>query len=302
MAIRIGTRGSKLALWQAEYVRQQLEGAGVSAEIIIYKTEGDLKLGVSLREIGGKGLFTKALDDALLAGEIDIAVHSAKDIPTDFDSRIGIIAVPEREDPRDVLLASNERVDLDNLADTLVIGTSSVRRQAFIRHYLPHVSTAVVRGNVDTRVAKMQNGEYDGIMLAWAGVSRLGLQHLVVRKMNPSTFTPAVGQGAIAVTALRSDDNVKTRVRPALNHLPSETALRCERAFLTTMGGGCSTPAFGLATVVGDTISFHGGIAEEDGSAIWRDQMDGPVADAEWVGQRLAEIILEKKQNHTRVI
>jgi hydroxymethylbilane synthase len=302
VAIRIGTRGSKLALWQAENVRQLLEQSGVPAEILIYKTEGDEKTDVSLQSIGGKGLFTKALDDALLRQEIEIAVHSAKDIPTDFDNRIGIIAVPEREDPRDVLLAAHERADLDNLSDSLLIGTSSVRRQAFLRHYLPHIRVSVIRGNVDTRVARMQQGDYDGIMLAWAGVKRLGLEHLVVRKMNPATFTPAVGQGAIAVTALKSDDKVLSRVRPALNHLPSETALRCERAFLTRMGGGCSIPAFGLATIVGDTISLHAGIAEEDGSTIWRDQMDGPVRDAEWVGERLAEIILEKKESHTRVI
>jgi hydroxymethylbilane synthase len=298
--IRLGTRGSKLALWQAEHVKQLLGRAGIAVEISIYKTEGDIKLGSSLQEIGGKGLFTKALDDALLAKEIDIAVHSCKDIPTEYDERLGIIAVPEREDPRDVLLAVNERVDLDNLADSLLIGTSSVRRTAFLRHYLPHVRTQVVRGNVDTRVAKMERGEYDGILLAYAGVKRLGLQHMVVRKLNVTTFTPAVGQGAIAIMGRLGDEAVTQAVRQAANHAASEIAVRCERAFLRRMGGGCSTPAFGLATVVGDTVSLSGGLAAEDGSAIWRDQADAPVGDAELVGQQLADIILQKSKQHTR--
>jgi hydroxymethylbilane synthase len=200
MNLKVGTRGSKLALWQAHHVKGLLERNGYTVELVLYKTTGDLLQSQPLHEIGDKGLFTKALDDAMLRGEIDLAVHSAKDLPTTLPMGIELAAVGKREDPRDVLVSASEVHDVDNLAKGITIGTSSLRRRALLRHYLPHVQVVPMRGNVDTRVEKMLAGECDAILLAYAGVKRMGLGHLITRKLNVSSFTPAVGQGAIAVT------------------------------------------------------------------------------------------------------
>lgn len=293
MKVRIGTRGSKLALWQANYVKEALEANGFEAELVLYTTTGDLQQSMPLHEIGDKGLFTKALDDAMLMKEIDLAVHSAKDLPTMLPDGIALSAILRREDPRDVLLSPGEEIDLDNLQNGITVGTSSLRRQALIMHYLPHVRLVPMRGNVDTRVAKMLAGECDAIVLAYAGVKRMGLTHLVTRKLNVSTFTPAVGQGAIAIT-MPTGHAATEAVRRVVNDLDTETAVLAERAFLRTLEGGCHSAIFALGTVVGDTISLMGGVAAKDGSQILRANLDAARVDAEATGIQLAEMLLLK--------
>lgn len=291
MNLRIGTRSSKLALWQANHVKDLLAERGIAAELVLYKTTGDLQQSRPLHEIGGKGLFTKALDDAMLAGEIDLAVHSAKDLPTELPESILLMAVGKREDPRDVLLSLDEAHDLDNVAHGITVGTSSLRRIALLRHYSPHVRIAPMRGNVDTRVAKMQAGECNALLLAYAGVKRMGLSHLVVRKLNVSTFTPAVGQGALGLT-MQDGHPALEQVRAVMNHPDTEAAVLAERAFLRTLEGGCHSAVFALGTVVGDILSFSGGVAAQDGSQVLRRNIDCHVSEAEEVATRLANDLL----------
>ena len=293
MNLKIGTRGSKLALWQAEWVKGELSKHGSASDLVLYKTQGDRNQKEALSRIGGSGLFTKALDDALLSGEIDLAVHSAKDMTSSLPDGLSIVAFMKREDPRDVLLSTDASLDLDNLAQPIVVGTSSVRRQAFLGHYAPHVSVRNIRGNVDTRIAKMQSGEYDGIVLAYAGVKRLGLTDLIVRKLNVSTFTPSPGQGAVAVVT-RSDHPAFNQIKRFLNHSLTEIAVRCERAFLRTIDGGCSIPVFGLATVVGETLSFHAGMARPEENRIVREALDGKIDEAEQIGKEVGNKVLTK--------
>ena len=293
MKLKIGTRGSKLALWQAETVKSELQNVGIEAELVLYKSEGDQNQTQALREIGGQGLFTKVLDNALLKGEIDLAVHSTKDMTSRLVSGLTIAAFLKREDPRDVLLSNDKSIDLDNLSRELVIGTSSMRRQAFLRHYSPHVTIKDIRGNVDTRIEKMEKGEYDGIILAYAGIKRLGLTDLIVRKLNVSSFTPPPGQGAVAVV-MQEDHSSKEKIYQALNHPTTEKAMICERSFLRTIDGGCSVPAFGLATVIGDTLSFEGGMASEKKNSIVRESLDGSARDAESIGIEVGNKVLTK--------
>jgi hydroxymethylbilane synthase len=293
MEIRIGTRGSKLALWQAKFVQTLLESSGMKATIKEYKTEGDLVTDLPLSVVGGAGLFTKVLDEALLRDEIDLAVHSSKDIPTAFDTQLQISAILKREDPRDAFLAPDERVDLDDLAHKLVVGTSSPRRKAFMHHYLPHCEVKDIRGNVDTRIAKMEAGDYSGIVLAMAGVKRLGLEKYVRRKMNPMTFTPAPGQGAVAVMS-RVDYAGNETLRECLNDAASESEVKAERAFLTTLGGGCAKPIFALATAVGNSLSIQGGVSSPDGGRMCRETVNGLSLEPEAAGNLLAAMILKQ--------
>jgi hydroxymethylbilane synthase len=293
MTIRIGTRGSKLALWQANHVKKVLEAGGYSAELVLYTTKGDLQQTQPLHKIGDKGLFTQALDDAMLAGEIEMAVHSAKDLPTKLPEGISLAAILQREDPRDVLLSPGEEIDLDNLERPITVGTSSLRRTALIQHYLPHVKVVPMRGNVDTRVEKMLRGDCDALLLAYAGVKRMGLSHMVTRKLNVSTFTPAVGQGAIGITMPEGHPETEA-MRQLLNHAATEHAVLAERAFLRTLEGGCQSAIFALGTVVGETLSLDAGIASEDGQTVMREHADCHVGDAEAVGKSLAIRLLDK--------
>lgn len=282
-----------MALWQANTVKDMLAGGGIDAELILVKTTGDQEQIKPLHQIGQQGLFTKALDDALLNGEIDMAVHSSKDMPSSVPEGLELVAFLQREDPRDVLLAVEEDVDLDNFSRRLILGTSSLRRGAFVKHYLPNCDLKLIRGNVDTRVAKMERGEYDGILLAYAGVKRMGLTHLVRRKLNVNTFTPAVGQGAVAVAG-RAGDDLNKDVRKLLNHSETEIAVEAERSLLRTLGGGCQTPIFALATVMGNTISLQGGIASVDGSTILREQVEGHSQQGAELGGQLARTLINQ--------
>jgi len=293
MRIRIGTRGSKLALWQAGEVQRSFLERGIVSEIRVISTRGDQILDKPVQEIGGKGLFTKELDEALLNNEVDIAVHSAKDIPNQLEAGLEICAALKREDPRDVLVSKNEELDPENQNIPFVIGTSSVRRAAMLRHFTPAWKVAALRGNIDTRVRKMMDGEYDAIMVAHAGIKRLGITGVRVLKLNPSAFTPAPGQGIIAVVAKEGSAAGET-TRESLNHGQSEIELRCERAFLKKMDAGCSVPVFALSTVVGENITLMAGFAAEDGSKIHREEATGPVSEPELLGNNTAEVIIKR--------
>lgn len=293
MSIKIGTRGSKLALWQANLVKDQLEEKGILAELVLYKTTGDLQQKQALHEIGSRGLFTKVLDDALLSQEIDLAVHSSKDIPSVLPDGLEISAFLKREDPRDVLLAVQPDIDLDNFSRKIVVGTSSLRRKSLLNHFAPNCEVKVIRGNVDTRIAKMKAGEYDAVMLAYAGVKRLGFTNLVRRKLNVNTFTPAIGQGAIGVMSRVGAKGIN-KVREVLNHKETEFAVVAERALLRRLEGGCTTPIFGLATVMGNSLSMQGGVGKEDGSLLIRERIEGHVGEARELGEQLGLILLSK--------
>jgi len=301
MVVRIGTRNSKLALWQTQQVSDQLTQAGFTCHIVHINTEGDLNREVALYKAGSSGLFTKAIDRAMLDRNIDIAVHSAKDIPSRIPDELDILAFLRREDPREVLLAREAEVQLENYSREWVIGTSSLRRKALLKHYFHHVTVKDIRGNIDTRIQKLKDGQYDGIMLAYAGVKRMGWDSMVTQKFNLHAMVPAVGQGAIAVVG-HGNYEYKTQVRDALNHITTEVAVTCERAFLRTMDGGCHTPVFGLATVTRDQITLTAGIASVDGAALIKEQVDGAVEDHINLGNNLALTVLDQvKKNRIKV-
>lgn len=293
MQIRIGTRGSKLALWQANTVKKLLSDSGFKPELVEVTTLGDTNQSLSLRDIGEVGLFTKALDQSLLSGEVDIAVHSAKDMPSEVPEGLEIVAFLKREDPRDVVLATSEAFSLENVSRPLVVGTASLRRTALLKHYFKHLDVRPIRGNVDSRIEKLKSGAFDAIMLAYAGVKRMGFTSYIVQKLNSNSFTPAVGQGAIAVVA-REGFQWKESLRASLNHEATEIALLGERAFLRKVEGGCNTPVFALAHVMGDRVSLHGGIAAEDGSSVVRTTFERPVREVESLGIELADQILQR--------
>jgi len=264
LKIKIGTRASQLALWQAHYIQDRLEAAGAETEIVAMETRGDKVLDVALSKIGSKGVFTEELEEKLLNGEIHIAVHSAKDLQSDLGTEFEIIAFTEREEPNDVLV-SDQPVDL---SQPLVIGTSSVRRVAFFKRYYPHIQLVNMRGNLQTRLRKMREGQCDALALAYAGVNRMNYNELIVHRFPLSEFIPPVGQGTIAVEiAVTLDESFKNFVKSACNNEITEKCLLAERAFLKEMNGGCSIPVFGYAKNTGDSIVFTGGITSLDGQS-----------------------------------
>lgn len=293
MEVAIGTRGSKLAMWQTRHVQSHLSKANIGTRIQEIRTEGDLNQTTPLSQMGTVGLFTRALDIALVEGEVDIAVHSAKDVPAFWDERLEILAYLKREDPRDVLLSTSEEVHLENFNSSWVIGTSAMRRKALLSHYCPHVKIKDIRGNVDTRLQKLLDGEYDGILLAYAGVKRMGLQKYIRQKLNVSSFTPAVAQGVVAV-ACRKDlpAQQKDLIRSLMNDQATEYAVSCERAFLKTIEGGCKKAVFGLAQCVGNTLTIHGGMFSDDGANLYRAEGEGLPSEAESLGKQVAYKVL----------
>lgn len=262
MKIKIGTRASQLALWQAHYIQSRLEAAGAETEIVAMETRGDKVLDVALSKIGSKGVFTEELEEKLLNGEIHIAVHSAKDLQSDLGPAFEIIAFTEREEPNDVLI-SDRSVDL---SQPLVIGTSSVRRVAFFKRYYPHIQLVNMRGNLQTRLRKMREGQCDALALAYAGVNRMNYNELIVHRFPLHEFIPPVGQGTIAVEIAASlDEQTRNFVKSTCNNEITEKCLIAERAFLKEMNGGCSIPVFGYARYTEESIMFSGGITSLDG-------------------------------------
>ena len=288
----LGTRGSRLAVWQAEWVQARLQEIAPSVTVALrrIKTSGDMIVDVPLAAIGGKGLFVKEIEEALLRGEIDLAVHSMKDVPTILPDGLDILCIPAREDPRDVLI-SRDALSLDHLPKGARVGTSSLRRQAQLLHRRPDLTVQILRGNLDTRLRKLRNGKYDAVVLAAAGLRRMGWSNEVTEYLPPEVSLPAIGQGALGLEGRREDGFVQELVAP-LEHRPTRTAVTAERALLERLEGGCQVPIAAHATIKGDTLIMDGLIASVDGRRLIRDMIQGPVSDARALGMRLAEQLL----------
>jgi hydroxymethylbilane synthase len=294
--LRIGTRGSPLALVQARTVRDRLAAAlGRAAdtiEIKVIRTTGDTIVDRPLAEEGGKGLFTKEIEEALMRGDIDLAVHSAKDMPTFLPPGLVLAACLEREDPRDVLI-SNKAKSIQDLPHGAKVGTASLRRQAIMKRARPDLEVAPLRGNVETRLRKLDDGEADAIILALAGLRRLGLEGRATRIMSADEFLPAAGQGAIAIE-IREDDAATRALIAKIDHADTSTAVATERAFLAVLDGSCKTPIGAHAIVEGAMVRFRGLIARPDGSAAHDLSAAGQRADAIKIGEDCARALKQR--------
>jgi hydroxymethylbilane synthase len=285
----LGTRGSRLALAQAETCAQKLRAAGLAVEVRVIKTTSDHRPEVPLSVIDRRDVFTRQLDEALLNGEIDLAIHSLKDVPTGLPEGIVLAAVTERHDPSDALV-SDERYDVDGLPEGAVVATSSLRRRAQLLHRRPDLEIVEIRGNVDTRVRKMREGQADAIVLARAGLDRLGLD--VPRTVvSPDVMLPAVGQGALTAATLE-DHPLRTSIRDVLNREASERAILAERMMLRALEGGCRVPVGALGVVEDDVVRLRGVVASPDGVLVYRGEVEGE--EPEEVGRRLARELLER--------
>jgi len=284
----IASRGSQLALWQARWVGGQLAAHGQECGIEIIKTTGDRITGVPLAQVGTKGLFTKEIEEALLDGRADLAVHSLKDLPTELPEGLLLAAVPEREDPRDAVVGKR----LNDLAAGATVGTSSLRRAAQLRKLRPLLVVESVRGNLDTRLRKLDEGRYDAILLAAAGLKRLGWGARIAEILPAEMMCPAVGQGALAIETLASGAGFQAA--QLLDHAGTHAAVLAERGLLAALGGGCQVPIGAYATVHGDRLRLLGVVASPDGAEVIRGEIDGPVSDAESLGRKLGGDLLER--------
>ena len=286
--IVIATRQSRLALWQAEHVRDRLRGLypDCRVELLALSTRGDEILDTSLAKIGGKGLFVKELELALAEGRADVAVHSAKDVPMELPPGFALGAVLEREDARDAFV-SNKFDGLDDLPAGAVVGTSSLRRQAQLRNRYPRLRVASLRGNLDTRLAKLDRGDHDAIILAAAGLKRLGLGARIRSVLTIEQSLPAAGQGALAIEYRAERGDIAGRLA-ALNHRATELAVRAERAVSRALGGSCQLPLAAYASVSGATLELRGLVADPDGKSMVRAEVSGPSGSPEDLGARLA--------------
>jgi hydroxymethylbilane synthase len=295
-SIIIGSRGSKLALWQAEHIQSQLLASDpdLDVRIEIIKTSGDVKSD-PLSVIGGKGVFTKELEDALLKRQIDIAVHSLKDLPTILPEQLSIAAICEREDPRDALVLREPAAitSLSDLKPGSVVGTSSQRRFAQLKSKRPDLQFKEVRGNVDTRLKKLDEGQYDALLLACAGLVRLGLEDRIALHISTNEMIPAVGQGAIGIEA-RSDNMLAIEAVKECDHEPTRIACLAERSFLRTLGGGCQFPIAAHAIVEDDKLRLDGLVSTPTGSRILKDSIVGGALTSEELGAALAHRLNEK--------
>lgn len=288
--INIGTRKSKLAMWQANYVADLLDAGGYQPKLIPIETKGDKIQNVSLAKIGSKGVFTEELEMMLRTGKIDIAVHSAKDLQSTLPAGFHVLAFCERESPDDVIVAEKE-IDLNN--PNLVLGTSSTRRVALLKHFYPNIKTVDARGNLQTRLEKLKTGLMDGLVLAYAGVRRMDYDDKIKYWFDIDRFVPPVGQGSVAIEVHENLNQEKqNRIKELTNHPLTEKILVAERSFLRSMDGGCSIPVFGYAQMEMDgQIQMRGGIASLDGMKIIQRTMYG--SEPEKLGKALAEEILQ---------
>jgi hydroxymethylbilane synthase len=291
-SVRIGTRGSALALAQVGWVRQKLEEKypGLKVETVAIKTSGDRFLNTPIKAIGGKGIFVKEIEDALLRNEIDLAVHSMKDLPTEIPLGLTIAAIPEREDPRDVLVSLTHSC-LNDLPSGSRIGTGSLRRRAQILHYRRDLSLLPIRGNIDTRLKKLDRGEVDGLVMAVAGLKRIGEEKRVSEYLAPEICLSAVAQGALALES-REGDPVMDQVA-FLHHLPAAMEVLAERAFLRRLGGGCQIPVGARAWIDGEKVRLMGIVADINGHSLFRGEISGSSSEGEKLGQELAERLLK---------
>ena len=291
--LRIATRSSALALWQAEFIKAELERLHdhIAVELVKIKTQGDKILDVPLAKIGGKGLFVKELEEAMLDGRADLAVHSMKDVPMEFPEGLGLVAICEREDPTDAFV-SNQYENVDALPDGAVVGTASLRRESQLRAYRPDLKIHVLRGNVNTRLAKLDAGEYDAIVLASSGLKRLGFHERIRYSLPDTVSLPAVGQGALGIEC-RVDDNELLAMLEPLNHQDTSDRVRAERALNRRLQGGCQVPIAAYALLEGqDTLWLRGLVGAVDGTRIFRAEGRAPRAEGERLGRELAEDLL----------
>jgi hydroxymethylbilane synthase len=282
----IGSRGSQLALWQAHWIAARLAEGGHETRLDIIRTTGDKITDVPLAKVGTKGLFTKEIEEALLDGRIDLAIHSLKDLPTEIPAGLTIAAVPEREDPRDAMVGAR----LSELPAGAKVGTSSLRRAAQLRMVRPDLAIESLRGNLDTRVRKLDEGQYRAIVLAAAGLTRLGWAHRIAEILSPEVMCPAVGQGALAVET-RQEGEARD-ICAALDHAATRAAVTAERAMLAALGGGCQVPIGAHAVIEGDSLGLVGAVIAPDGDRMVRKSDRGAVADAAEIGRRLGEALL----------
>ncbi|NUF48859.1 hydroxymethylbilane synthase [Gilliamella sp. ESL0250] len=294
MKIRIATRKSPLALWQANFVKQNLLLAhkNLTVELIPIVTQGDILLDSPLSKIGGKGLFVKQLEQAILNSEADIAVHSIKDIPAEFPEGLTLATICKRDDVRDAFI-SNKYSNLDELPNGAVIGTSSLRRQCQLRAKYPHLQIKDLRGNVGTRLAKLDNNEYDAIILASVGLKRLALEDRIKQYIETSLILPAVGQGAIGIET-RTDDKQILNILSVLDDKNSRVCIQAERAMNKTLQGGCQVPIACYSQLNNDILSLQGLVGRIDGSKIIKAALTGDISEAEKLGQELAKRLLEQ--------
>ena len=290
--IKIGTRGSKLALWQAGWVQSALykKDPLLSVEIKVIKTKGDKILDVPLAMVGGKGLFVKEIEEALLDGRIDLAVHSMKDMPAEIAGGLCIGAIPQREISQDVLISQNG-LSFSELANGAGIGTSSLRRSAQLLHARPDIVILPLRGNLDTRLKKLESGDMDAIIVAAAGVKRLGFEHKITEYLDENIMLPAVGQGALCIEIREKDTDI-AQVVDSLNHHETRRVVLGERAFLHCLEGGCQIPIAARGRIEKNIFTIAGLVATVDGATIIKDTMSGPEEDSEKVGVKLAEHLL----------
>ncbi len=292
--LKIATRKSALALWQANWIKSTLEGMheGLEVELVKIVTKGDKILDVPLAQVGGKGLFVKEIEDALLDGRADIAVHSMKDVPTEFPEGLHLAVITKREDPRDAWF-SNDGKGLDDMPVGAKIGTSSLRRKVQLKARRPDLEFEDLRGNVDTRLRKLKEGLYDAIVLAAAGVKRLGVDENVTDYIGADDVLPAVGQGAVGIECRIDDPETHALINPLI-HRDSEVAVSAERSFLATLEGGCQVPIASFCEVDGDSIRLRGLVGSLDGKTIIEGERKGAAADAVKLGNELANELLDK--------
>jgi len=288
---RIGTRGSKLALWQAEHVASLIKPSGYDTVIVPIETTGDKILNVSIAKIGSKGVFTEEIEEKLLDGSIDIAVHSAKDLSSELQDELELVAFTERELANDVLISTNKNISLKS--GQIRVGTSATRRVAFLKHFYPGITAVNIRGNLQTRLSKLEAGECDALLLAYAGVHRMGYDHLIVEKIETSYFVPSVGQGSIAIECHKKlSFNKKEILERWVNHPETEACIRAERSFLKTMQGGCSIPVFGYAHLEGPLVTLKGGIISLDGKKVIKAKRSADVENVKELGESVANEVL----------
>ncbi|MBY7838754.1 hydroxymethylbilane synthase [Vibrio fluvialis] len=290
--IRIATRQSPLALWQAHYVKDALQAAhpGLEVELVTMVTRGDVILDTPLAKVGGKGLFVKELEVAMLEGRADLAVHSMKDVPVDFPEGLGLVTICEREDPRDAFV-SNTYASLDELPHGAIVGTCSLRRQCQLKEARPDLVIKELRGNVGTRLGKLDAGEFDAIILAAAGLKRLKLEQRIRSFIEPEQSLPAVGQGAVGIECRLDDARLRELLAP-LSHAETTDRVLCERAMNLTLEGGCQVPIGSYALLEGHDLWLRALVGEPDGSHIVRGEIRGPRQDAERLGVELANQLL----------
>ena len=292
--IRIATRKSALALWQAEYVKAELEKAhsGLEVELVPMTTKGDIILDTPLAKVGGKGLFIKELEVAMQEGRADIAVHSMKDVPVEFPEGFGLHAICQRENPYDAFV-SNTHQNLDDLPQGAIVGTSSLRRQCQLRKYRPDLVIKDLRGNVNTRLAKLDDNQYDAIILAAAGLIRLGMRQRINHTLDSDVSLPAVGQGAVGIEC-RNDDAELIALLAPLNHRETADRVKAERAMNETLQGGCQVPIGSFAELNGQQLTLRGLVGSADGKQMLYGELTGPVEDAEAIGKQVARQLLDQ--------